>query len=571
MNIILTAINAKYIHSNLAVRYLKSFAEKNNNISIKILEFTINNYIDEMLKAIHSEKPDVICFSCYIWNYEIVKKLCTLLKILLPQIKIVLGGPEVSYNINDVFNECDIDFLIYGEGERSFSELVSFFLSEKILSSIDGIAYRANNEIVINKPSKPFDMGELPFPYNDFTGLENRIIYYEASRGCPFSCQYCLSSIEKGVRLSPIEKVKKELSVFIERKIPQIKFVDRTFNCNKAFAKEIISFLIKSDNGTTNFHFEVAADLLDDELLELFGSARDGLFQLEIGVQSTNEKTLEAVQRKNDFSHIAYCVKKLNDFRNIHLHLDLIAGLPLENFDSFKKSFDDVYSLKPHQLQLGFLKVLKGSGIEKNAKLYGIKSSPFSPYEVLETNCLSYEDIIKLKGVEEMTELFKNNCRFDYSVAFLLNNYSSPFEFFFDMSVFMEKTNSQAILSSKLLPYKFLLDFSKEYGYDNEKLKWYLRFDMLLHEHSRSIPEWLDISYSKQEEDSIYKKISSDGTLLKFAPEYAETPIKFLPKYLHIEFFPFNPQNNVNEETILLFKYAKISGDKCTSIMQILN
>lgn len=569
MKIVLTAINAKYIHSNLAVRYLKKYAEREHDCKIDILEFTINNYTDDILKEINAVNPDVIGFSCYIWNIELVKKLCTLLKIIRPELKIILGGPEVSYNIEEVFASCNADFILYGEGERSFSELTEYFYGRKTLCEIDGLAYRADGEIIVNKPAKPLDMAELPFPYEDFTALENRIIYYEASRGCPFSCQYCLSSIEKGVRTAPIDKVKRELSVFLNAKVPQVKLVDRTFNCKKTFAMEIIAFLIENDNGFTNFHFEVAADLMDDDMLTLLGSARKGLFQLEIGVQSTNPDTLSAVSRTNDFEHISYCVKKLHEYDNINLHLDLIAGLPCEDIKSFEKSFDDVHALAPHQLQLGFLKVLKGSGMKQLADTYKIRFSPYPPYEVLSTDCLSYDDIIILKGVEEMTELYRNSGRFTYSLGFLLKNTSSPFKLYRSMSNYMKQTNSRAILTGKLLPYRFLLDYAAYSGIDTERLRWLIRYDMLLHENTSTIPDWLGISFDKQREEVLYRSLVGSSKLAQISPEYAEMPLRRLVKLIHLEVFPFNPNSEKSGEIALLFKYHKKNSENCAEVFEI--
>ena len=557
MKTLLVAINAKFIHSNLAIRYLKAYSDKHITADIETIEFTINNYTDEILATIFEKQPDVIGFSCYIWNIEMVKKIVSLIKIVLPNVKIFLGGPEVSYNYEEVFASCETDFIISGEGEHSFTQLISSLqTAAPKLSEIEGLSYKTNEVIISNPRKTALDLSVLPFPYENFDGLENRIIYYEASRGCPFSCQYCLSSIEKGVRLAPLEKVCTELQIFIDRKVKQVKFVDRTFNCNKKFAMGIISFLINSDNGITNFHFEVAADLLDDEIMALLATARNGLFQLEIGVQSTNLNTLNAIQRKTNSEWISYCVKKLKEKNNMHIHLDLIAGLPLEDLESFKKSLNDVHALEPHQLQLGFLKVLKGSGMENLCSKYGILSSPYPPYEVLKTACLPYNDVLTLKGVEEMVEIYYNTNCFRNSSNYLKNNFSTPFDFYNALSTYKKQKGVISLVNNKQYSYAFLIEFAENLNINLEKLRWLIKFDMLLHENLRTTPVWLPLP-TIENHDKIYTFLTKNPSIREFLPDYNDIDLKQLPKLVHIEEFPFNPKTLKDTPTTLLFNYRQ--------------
>lgn len=568
--ILLVAINAKYIHTNIAVRYLKEYADKKTKSDITISEFTINQYVTDILSEIYDASPDIIGFSCYIWNIEHIKKLISLIRKVFPNTKIFLGGPEVSYKIKEAFNELKPDFIIFGEGEKTFLDFVS--QAEKPFpdySQIKGLAYNDNENFIMNPPRTGIDMTLLPFPYteSDFVVLKNKIMYYEASRGCPFLCQYCLSSIEHGVRYSPIEKVKKELKIFLNKKVPQVKFVDRTFNSDKTFALQIINFIIENDNGITNFHFEAAAELLGTELLDALTSSRKGLFQLEIGVQSTNIETLNIIKRNSDFKRIKNCTEQLRYGNNINLHLDLIAGLPKENYESFKRSYNDVFALRPHQLQLGFLKLLKGSGMEKISKDHGIICSPYPPYEVLETDCLTFAEILCLKQIEDLTEIYYNSRRFIYSVEFLLEYSDSPFEFFEKLSKYRNKKCAVSLTNNKRYTYAFLYQFCKENDYNSERMKWIIKFDMLLHENMKTNPDWLDIRNT----DETNKKISDFyihcPALYDIIPEYAGMHPKQTAKQTHIERFPFNPITGENKETFLLFNYLNrdINGNASTT------
>lgn len=555
MNILLAAVNAKYIHTSLSVRCLRRYAEKSAGLEISISEFTINQTVGEILPEIIKQNPDVIGFSCYLWNISMIRKLTALIKEISPQTKIIWGGPEVSARPEEEFI-FPVDFIIRGEGERAFTELIKALESGSDLAAVHGISYVNGGNVIHNPLGEPLDLSEIPFPYEEADRTENKIFYYEASRGCPFNCQYCLSSLEKGVRFAPISKVKEDLSIFLSWRVRQVKFVDRTFNCRPEFAAEIIRFLISNDNGVTNFHFEVAAELLTNEITSLLSSARKGLFQLEIGVQSTNPETLSAVKRRTELPLIKKQVDILKENNNLHLHLDLIAGLPDEDYKTFQKSFNDVYKLRPHQLQLGFLKVLKGSGMESLCKKYEIHFSPYPPYEVLFTSCLSFDDLQQLKGVEAMLELYYNSGKFQSSVRLLCDNFPSPFDFYKALADFLPEVDYE-VLGSRRNAYRFLLDFSQKHGINGSKLPYIVKFDMLLHEGMKTNPPWLGISQSAEDSEKLYLVFQNADKIKSIFPEYDDCPAKQLPKLIHGEVFPFNPITMEEKETLILFNYRR--------------
>lgn len=429
--ILLTAVNAKYIHSNLAVYSLRANAKEYREC-VELAEYTINQYPEDILQDIYGRKPEVLAFSCYIWNIRHIRELVREIHKIMPDVPIWLGGPEASYDARGLLERFpEVTGILLGEGEESFYKLCQYY-DGKIasLGAVECIAYRENEEIIVGKPGLVADLSSLQFAYDDFKDFEHKIIYYESSRGCPFSCSYCLSSIDKCVRFRDLELVKKELQVFIDAKVPQVKFVDRTFNCKPSHALEIWRYLIEHDNGVTNFHFEAAADIMTEEELKLLRTMRKGLIQLEIGVQSTNVDTIFEIRRKMDFAKVAAVVSDIKNFGNIHQHLDLIAGLPNEEYDSFKKSFDDVFKLRPEQLQLGFLKVLRGSYMYEKAEDYGLVYRSEPPYEVLSTKWLSYDEMIRLKGIEQIVELYYNSHQYDRTLEAALLEEESPFEFF---------------------------------------------------------------------------------------------------------------------------------------------
>ena len=463
MKILLAACNAKYIHSNPAVYDLRAFASEYKE-HILLGEYTINQTKDEILKEIYRSGAEVVCFSCYIWNISFVRELIFDLKKILPGTAFWVGGPEVSFDAENFLKEMpQVTGVMVGEGEETFLELARYYIEKKgTLADIRGIAFRENGEIFHNGWRKVMDLSRVPFAYEQTEDFANRIIYYESSRGCPFSCSYCLSSIDKKLRFRNLELVKKELQFFLDRKVPQVKFVDRTFNCKHDHAMEIWKYILEHDNGVTNFHFEISADLLREEELELMSRMRPGLIQLEIGVQSTNPDTIRAIHRNMDLKKLEASVARVKSFGNIHQHLDLIAGLPCEDYESFRRSFEQVYRMKPDQLQLGFLKVLKGSSMYHEAQKYEILYKEKEPYEVLSTAWLSYEDILKLKMVESMVEVYYNSGQFRKTLSWIETFYQEMFSFYESLGAYYEEKGYEEISHSRLRRYEILLEFLKE-------------------------------------------------------------------------------------------------------------
>ena len=463
MKILLAACNAKYIHSNLAVYDLKAYSSDYDEHVI-LREYTINQPKDEILKDIYSSGADVVCFSCYIWNISFVRELIRDLVKILPKTAFWAGGPEVSYDAEKFLTEMpEMTGVMVGEGEKTFHDLLEFYIDGKdSLEEISGIAYRTGDKIIHNGWRELMDLSAIPFVYEHLEKFENRIIYYESSRGCPFSCSYCLSSIDKKLRFRDLELVKKELQFFLDHRVPQVKFVDRTFNCKHEHAMTIWKYILEHDNGVTNFHFEISADLLREEEMELMSQMRPGLIQLEIGVQSTNPETIRAIHRHMDLKKLEHCVNRVHSFRNIHQHLDLIAGLPYEDYDTFHQSFNDVYQMKPDQLQLGFLKVLKGSLMQKEAEVYGIVYKEKEPYEVLSTNWLTYGEVLKLKMVESMVEVYYNSGQFWHTLEYLVPLEKDAFTFYEKLGSFYEKKGYSEISHSRMRRYEILLEYLKE-------------------------------------------------------------------------------------------------------------
>lgn len=474
MKFLLAAINAKYIHSNPGVYSLRAFARtKIPGADIEIGEYTINHQMDLILQDIYRRKPDFIGFSCYIWNISYIMEIVRDVKKVLPEVEIWLGGPEVSYDAKKVLTrEPDVCGVMRGEGELTFTELVRAYLKREELCAasldldhIPGITYRAESgEVVERGPQRLLSLDEIPFYYDDMAGFENRIVYYESSRGCPFSCSYCLSSIDKTVRFRSLDLVLPELQFFLDHKVLQVKFVDRTFNCKRGHTLGIWRYLVEHDNGITNFHFEVSADIFDEEELELIGKMRPGLIQLEIGVQSTNPDTIKEIHRHMDLVKLKQAVDRVYDYRNTHQHLDLIAGLPYENYESFMRSFDDVYRMRPDQLQMGFLKVLKGSYMEEQVAAYDLKYRGIPPYEVLSTKWLPYSDVIRLKGVEDMVEVYYNSGQFPATMKLLEKKFVRPSEIFTSLAEYYEKNGLTGISHSRLARYEILYGFLEGKG-----------------------------------------------------------------------------------------------------------
>ena len=496
MKVLLVAVNAKYIHSNLAVYSLKAYAEKygKNEYEIKIKEYTINQYTEEIVADIYEEQADVIGFSCYIWNIQQVMEAINDLKSVCPKQDIWVGGPEVSYNAVQILSDnTNIDYVMCGEGEEIFKQFLDNYHEGKLQSKdIDGLVYREAGQIKANPMMEPVEISNIPFVYKDMKDFENKIIYYETSRGCPFSCSYCLSSIDKKIRFRNLDLVKEELQFFIYNKTAQVKFVDRTFNCNPKHAMEIWKYIKDNDNGITNFHFEIAADLMTEEELKLISGMRPGLIQLEIGVQSANERTLQAIHRKTDIGEIENITGRILQNKNIHQHLDLIAGLPYEDYSSFRNSFNRVYAMKPDQLQLGFLKVLYGAGISEEAKEYGIVFSNRPPYEVLKTKWLTFDEVLRLKEIETVVEIYYNSLQFSETIKRLEEYFNSPFDMYERLGRYYKKCSVGGVKHSRENRYVLLLNFIMEelnlMEEDSFSWKELLTLDFYLRENAKKRP-----------------------------------------------------------------------------------
>lgn len=506
MKILLTAINSKFIHSNLAVRYLKSFT---NDLPYegKIREFTINDREERILEEIIKEDPDVVAFSTYIWNVELIERLANLIKKVNSNIEILYGGPEVSFDSVQFLRNNIGEYVIEGEGEKTYRDFVLYKLGELDIDKVRGLHYKNSGDVYSNEKRPLMSMDEIVFPYEEDEDLSNKIVYYEASRGCPFNCKYCLSSTSHGVRFLDIERVLEELNYFIKKKVKLVKFVDRTFNCNHKFSMAIWNFLINA-NTETSFHFEISADILKDEEIKLLSKAPEGRFQFEVGVQTTNDDVLRNINRFVNFSDIKEKVLELMSIKNIKQHLDLIAGLPGEDYNSFVKSFNDVYSIHPEEIQLGFLKLLKGSSMREEAKMYGMEYSPYPPYEILKTNLVSYEEMIKLKKVEEMVDKYYNSQKFNYIIKFFEKKFNTPFEFYYALGKFFEENGYFNRNIGNIEYYKVFLEFNKKIlKSDNKYLDNIVKFNYLLYNKRRGLPNFLKINISKEEEKKYRDKL----------------------------------------------------------------
>ena len=515
MNCLLVALNAKYIHSNPAVMSLKAYYDKYAGTDGQVItqEYTINQNIDFIVRDIFEKQPDMVCFSCYIWNIEEIIYVADTLNKIMPEVKIWVGGPEVSYRAKDFLEKYPVfDGVMCGEGEKTFLQLMQAMCENKGLQDIKGICYR-DGEIVVNPMGEPMDFNDVPFIYSDITEFENRIIYYESSRGCPFSCSYCLSSIDKKLRFRDLLKVKEELKFFIDNRVKQVKFIDRTFNTKKEHAMEIWKYIHENDNGVTNFHFEVAADLIDEEQLELIKQMRNGLIQLEIGIQSTNPDTIKEIDRHMNLAKVWDVIGKIKSYGNVHQHVDLIAGLPYETLEIFKKSFNDVYALKCEQLQLGFLKVLSGSKMYNKSEDYGIMYTSKPPYEVLATNWLTYKDVIELKQVEEMVEIYYNSGQFKKTVELLENYFETPYELYKKLGEFYHNRFKQNEKHSRIARYELILEFVKEEKIPLiHKLSECMTYDIYIRENCKKRPEFsVNLEKHKEKLKELYKVYKPSG------------------------------------------------------------
>lgn len=530
MKILLVACNAKYIHSNLAVYDLQAYASDYAD-HIVLKEYTINQQKDDIMRDIYLEHPDVVCVSCYIWNLSFVKELMADLIKILPGADFWAGGPEVSYDAEKFLTEnSEFKGVMVGEGEETFKELAGHYVEKnpQNLKNMTGICYRDGDQIIHNGWRQIMDLSSIPFIYKDLSEFKNRIIYYESSRGCPFSCSYCLSSIDKKLRFRDTETVKKELQFFIDNKVPQVKFVDRTFNCKHDHAMAIWKYINEHDNGVTNFHFEISADLLREEELQEMSTMRPGLIQLEIGVQSTNPDTIKAIHRTMDFEKLKGIVDRIHSFGNIHQHLDLIAGLPYEDYDSFRHSFNDVYALKPQQLQLGFLKVLKGSHMMEMCKEYGIVYKTQEPYEVLSTKWLDYDHVLKLKTVENMVEVYYNSGQFQNTLEYLENFFQDAFSIYERLGSFYMEKGYGDVSHTRMRRYEILLEFLEDVPeISMDQVKDQMVYDLYLRENLKSRPGFArdqkpferhvwDFRKREKVAKNAHVEVFADGTVLLF-------------------------------------------------------
>ena len=584
INIVLVGINAKYIHSNPAVYSLAAYArthlnqEESGKCQIAAIEYTINQRKEEIIADLYRKKPDVLAFSCYIWNWSMVQEIFTTFHKLCPDTAIWLGGPEVSFTSEKILEVHPfLGGIMVGEGELTFTEICRYYGNRKEAAEkaepnsavfdtekAEGISQLWEIAGAVTKEGRgPLreltSLDDIPFFYQDMEAFRNRIVYYESSRGCPYRCSYCLSAIDKKLRLRNIELVKKELRFFLNHQIPQVKFIDRTFNANHAHAKAIWEFLEENDNGITNFHFEVAADILTEEETELLGRMRPGLVQLEIGVQSTNSHTLNEINRPMKMDKLSKAVKALQKNHNIHLHLDLIAGLPKEGYESFKGSFNEVYGLQPDQLQLGFLKVLKGSPMWQRAQEYGIVYEPRPPYEVLFTRWLSYEELLKLKRIEEVLEIYYNSGQFSYTVAMLEKQFSSPFVFYEKLALFMENRINTEAGHVRSKRYWLLLEFIRQnIPHQEEMYSALLTIDLYLREKIKTRPEFcVSLENIREESRCFYQQEERDRTFLS---NYKEFNSKQLAKMTHLEAFGWSVWEKGNckklcHRRLILFDY----------------
>lgn len=525
MKVLLTTLNSKFIHTNLAIRYIREYSRylEGDKYELFMREYTINNSIDFIMKDIYKLKVDVLVFSVYIWNVEDIVRLCENIKKVRPNIKIALGGPEVSYDCENAMKKYPfVDYILYGEGEVVYRDLMLSLMGDLEIDNVRGICHRKGKKVIVNEAMPLIEnLDEIPSPYEsiDKSEYENKIVYFESSRGCPFNCQYCLSSAIKGLRYFSVPRIKRDLKNLIDARVSQIKFIDRTFNANREIAKDVMNFLMENDNGYTTYHFEVTAHLIDDDMLEFLKDCKPGLFQFEIGVQSTNDKTLEAVGRKDDFERLTKVVNTISGYRNIHQHLDLIAGLPYENYERFGYSFDDVFALKSECLQLGFLKMIKGTGIRNEADIHDYLYKDYPPYEILSNKYISYGEILKLKDIEEILETYYNSGNFLLSTEYVINSYyDRPFKFFEDFAVYFNQKGYFDVLNGKNRLYEIFLDFFSEVVVLNKEFnkarvaKVYLEDNKITEKFSKT----LDISDKIVNEVNEVNEVEIFRDILKF-------------------------------------------------------
>ena len=561
MKVLLVGVNSRFTHSNLAIRYLKAYTE-DLDYKCLIKEFSINDRVERIVQEIISEEADIVAFSCYIWNKDYVEQISDLIKLIDSNIKLLFGGPEVSFDSENYLKDSLSDYLIEGEGEETFREFIECIINNRNLKEVKGLYYKENNEIFYGGKRKLMDLNKIIFPYTTDDDLNNKIVYFESSRGCPFNCKYCLSSTIRGVRFMELERVKKDLKFLTDRKVRLVKFVDRTFNCSEEFAMGIWEYLISLDTETI-FHFEISADILSDKQLKLLENAQRGRFQFEIGVQTTNNEVLKNINRFVIFEDIKRQVMALKKHGNIMQHLDLIAGLPGENLESFKKSFNDLYHIEPDEIQLGFLKILKGAPMKEEAEKWGIVHSNYTPYEVLKTKDISYEGIILLKRIEEMVDKYYNSQKFSTILKYFVKKFDTPFEFYYELGQFFYEKGYLSRNISSTDYYKVFIEFNMEKLKEEDfALKEIVKYDYLKYNKKKWLPEFLTREVDKEIERSIKEKLLQNNTINSVNSAHVEKFMINILDYIennticsepHYLVYDINDVNNIKDITCMVF------------------
>ena len=563
MNALLLALNSKYIHTNLAVRYLKEYSRQHGITDVDFVEYTINHHLPFVIDQIYRRRPKLLFLSCYIWNVEMMLDFAAEYKLICPDTIIVAGGPEVSYNSRQVLEEHPaIDMVLSGEGEKPFVQLMEYFHGDREIEEVKSLTYRSGGSILETPWEEEIDLAELPFAYMDLKELNHKIVYFESIRGCPFRCSYCLSSIIKNVRYMPLEQACSYLQIFLDAKVPQVKFVDRTFNCKKEHAMGIWKYLVEHDNGVTNFHFELTAHLIDEEMIQFLSTVRQGLFQFEIGVQSTNEDTIREIRRTTSTDKLLDICRRIDSAKNIHLHLDLIAGLPYEGLSSFGESFDRVMAIKPQQMQLGFLKVLKGSLMAQKAEEYGIVYSKKAPFSTYSTKWLNYDEMMVLKDMEEMVETYYNSGLYSQTILFLLKQEVSDFAFFRDFGQYWIAHGYHNKSQSPEEKLTILRDFFLSRRPENADLLPLFcdlcLYDLCRHGKPKKLPDWLSTGKNLDYKREINTFFDLPETIPTYLPEYQNEPEpKKVQKLAHLQVFSYDPQTLEKKDTAILFNYRR--------------
>ncbi len=577
MKALLLAINSKYIHTNLAVRYLKEYARQHDVNDVDFAEYTINQHLPFIIDQVYRQRPKVLLLSCYIWNVEMMFDFAAEYKMIAPETIIVAGGPEVSYNSRQVLQEHPaIDMVLAGEGEKPFVQLMNCLRNGGDLAEVKSLSYRKESDIVENPWEEEIDLAELPFAYMDLPELDHKILYFETIRGCPFRCSYCLSSIIKNVRYMPLEQACAYLQIFLDAKVPQVKFVDRTFNCKKSHAMGIWKYLVEHDNGVTNFHFELTAHLIDEEMIQFLSTVRQGLFQFEIGVQSTNEDTIKEIRRTTSTDKLLDVCRRIDSAKNIHLHLDLIAGLPYEGLDSFGRSFDQVMAIRPQQMQMGFLKILKGSYMAEKAEDYGMIYSKKAPFQIYSTKWMNYDEMMILKDMEEMVETYYNSGLYDHAIRLALAQEVSDFSFFRDMGQWYVEKNYHLKSQSPEEKLTIFRDFFRNRSKNNESLlplfDTLCLYDICRHGKPKKLPQWLNLDKNVMYKHQINDFFDAEDTIPKLLPEYLDEPeLKKVQKLAHLQIFAFDPLTYEKKDTVILFNYRRrdLLGNAASTIISL--